>query len=167
MARGHKFGEYRDCLICKKNFYAIRAEIKKGGGKFCSGDCYHKSRVGLSSWNKGIPMRDDVKKRLSIRFMGEKNHQWRGGKVAWLSRIMKTFEYKNWRKSVYERDRYICKECGVVGNGKNLNAHHIKRVSEYPELVFDINNGITLCKHCHTKQHVHLMRSRMTQYLLK
>ena len=61
-------------------------------------------------------------------------------------------EYKNWRKAVYERDNYTCQECGLhSGNGKTviLNAHHIKSWSDYPELRFDINNGITLCRSCH------------------
>jgi len=53
-----------------------------------------------------------------------------------------------WRIQVFERDNFTCVECG---SKKNLQAHHIKRWAEYPELRFDINNGTTLCKRCHSK----------------
>jgi HNH endonuclease len=61
--------------------------------------------------------------------------------------------YIEWRKSVFERDSYTCRECGAKGN---INAHHIKAWSKHPEQRFDIDNGITLCGDCHAKQHPHL-----------
>lgn len=63
-------------------------------------------------------------------------------------------EYRSWRATVYERDAYTCQECGQVGG--SLEAHHIKPWSECPELRFDVDNGITLCKPCHAKKHPHL-----------
>lgn len=54
-----------------------------------------------------------------------------------------TFQ-KGWSKSVKDRDCWKCK----IGNSDckgQLEAHHILRWSEYPELRYDINNGITLC----------------------
>lgn len=55
-------------------------------------------------------------------------------------------QYKKWRKQVYVRDGYTCKMCGAK---KKLEAHHIKLWAHFPELRFDVNNGITLCKKCH------------------
>ena len=60
-------------------------------------------------------------------------------------------EYNDWRKKVYERDKYTCQICGIKG-GK-LNAHHIHKYSQYPALRYDIDNGITLCEDCHRKIH--------------
>lgn len=57
-------------------------------------------------------------------------------------------QYKQWRKSVYSRDKYSCRRpnCNLK---RKLNAHHIKTWANYPGLRFDINNGITLCKYHH------------------
>ena len=52
---------------------------------------------------------------------------------------------------VFERDNFKCQVCGKVGG--ELNAHHIKEFSEYPELRFEVDNGITLCVNCHKKIH--------------
>lgn len=62
-----------------------------------------------------------------------------------------TKEYKDWRKSVFEKNHYTCVLCGQVG-GK-LNAHHIKPYAKHKSLRFDIKNGITLCEKCHRKIH--------------
>jgi hypothetical protein len=56
--------------------------------------------------------------------------------------------YKNWRNSVYKRDKYTCQWPGC-SKKNNLNAHHIKTWSEYPSLRFVVLNGITLCKYHH------------------
>ena len=56
--------------------------------------------------------------------------------------------YKRWRKQVYKRDNNTCQICG---SKKRLEAHHIKRWSEFPQLRFDCNNGVTLCRACHRK----------------
>lgn len=60
-------------------------------------------------------------------------------------------EYKLWRKSVFIRDGFTCQICG--SRGVRLNAHHIKSYAAYPELRFDISNGITFCEVCHKKVH--------------
>ena len=59
---------------------------------------------------------------------------------------------KGWRTAVFERDDYTCVKCGDrsrKGHGVMLNAHHIKRFADFPNLRFDINNGVTLCVGCH------------------
>jgi len=56
--------------------------------------------------------------------------------------------YVRWRKQVYSRDGHSCQLCG---SKKLLEAHHIKRWSDFPQLRFDPNNGVTLCRVCHKK----------------
>lgn len=53
-------------------------------------------------------------------------------------------EYKKWRKKVYARDNYTCQWPGCT-NKKRLNAHHIRRWSDFPGLRFVVENGISLC----------------------
>ena len=55
--------------------------------------------------------------------------------------------YKEWTNKVFERDNYTCQCCGKRGG--NLNAHHLYNFSEYEDLRYDLNNGITLCEKCH------------------
>lgn len=55
--------------------------------------------------------------------------------------------YKEWIRKVFERDDYTCQCCGKRGG--NLNAHHLYNFSEYPNLRYDISNGITFCRECH------------------
>lgn len=59
---------------------------------------------------------------------------------------------KEWRETVFLRDKYTCQICGnksSKGNPIVLNAHHIKKFKDYPELRYDVHNGITLCASCH------------------
>ncbi|WP_212928088.1 HNH endonuclease, partial [Oceanobacillus sp. J11TS1] len=62
-----------------------------------------------------------------------------------------TPKYKEWRKSVFERDHYTCQRCGKIGG--ELNAHHIKRFAIYKDLRYELSNGITLCVECHRREH--------------
>lgn len=54
-------------------------------------------------------------------------------------------------KKVFERDDYTCQIC-YQKSGK-LNAHHLYNWADYPELRYDIDNGVTLCKRCHDTFH--------------
>lgn len=55
------------------------------------------------------------------------------------------------RKQVLKRDEYTCQMCGRkenTGFGR-LEVHHIKSWHKYPELRWEVSNGITLCHKCH------------------
>lgn len=75
----------------------------------------------------------------------------KGAQSDELKLIRCSAKMREWRKLVFERDDYTCQICGKKGG--NLNAHHIKPFSIFPELRFDVSNGITLCKKCHIELH--------------
>jgi 5-methylcytosine-specific restriction endonuclease McrA len=54
------------------------------------------------------------------------------------------------RDSVFKRDNYTCKICGIKGDEADLDAHHITDRSLMPNGGYVKENGITVCKGaCH------------------
>lgn len=56
--------------------------------------------------------------------------------------------HREWSKNVKKKDGYKCKINNKDCKGR-LEAHHILRWRDYPELRYEINNGITLCHYHH------------------
>lgn len=60
--------------------------------------------------------------------------------------------YKNWANSIKERDDYTCQVCGTYhkhSDPRAIQASHLLSKENYPELMLDLTNGITLCFSCH------------------
>ena len=112
------------------------------------------------NWTGGLPKCLDCGEELSDRRVQycTKHFQLRERNPAWnptydrtkREQLRITPEYIAWAKAVKVRDNFKCQECGAGGK---LHSHHIKRWSEFPELRYDLSNGITLCKPCHQTKH--------------
>lgn len=130
---------------------------RKKPSKPMSAEWRHKmslARIGKTPWNKGM--------------VGLKSHSWKG--TSTLTESVRSSEsYRKWRADVYKRDGWTCQTCGFRGHGRDIEAHHIIALKELlkeahilsgshedkyifamsiPKM-FDISNGITLCKDCH------------------
>lgn len=95
------------------------------------------------------------------KLIGDKNPRWNPNRTD-ATRIheRRTYDYAQWRKSVFERDGFVCVKCGLKGikyggncKSNGLNAHHIENYATHKSRRYDITNGITLCNQCHTSFH--------------
>ena len=80
---------------------------------------------------------------------GSKHYNWRGGLTSPNKAARSIKLYYDWRKAVYERDNYTCYIC--TERGGKLSAHHIKTFAAYPELRYEVSNGMTVCVRCHNE----------------
>jgi len=185
---GKAIYEERVCICGCNNKFKCKIISKQ---KFIHG---HNSRVkkysnreGLKKghrWNKGLTKESDkrifeasikLSKAHKGRHSGSNSNLWKGGITSIQKIIRGLDEYDNWRKQVFERDKYTCQECSEQG-GK-LEAHHKKEfhkifkefLNHYSQFspiedkntlvrlsltwldFWNLNNGQTLCKKCHNK----------------
>lgn len=90
-----------------------------------------------------------TKKNSPKTVRGEKHHNWKGGVTKEHNKIRGSLEYVLWRNEVYKRDYWTCRICKIKCTKGNIVAHHIKKFSDFPELRFIVENGLTLCRKCH------------------
>lgn len=108
----------------------------------------------------GDPCGQDAK-AITSRVLAARSESRGYDPIHYSNRRPFTYSVQQWRKAVLARDGHRCVECGATSN---LQAHHIRQWSEFPELRFDLSNGKTLCLDCHCARHpsmAGLMRSRL------
>ena len=169
------------------------------------GTCLNTGRThfqkGRVPWNKGKPMSEETKEKVSIakkqnpikywlgkkrddatiekmsqgnkgkiawnknkhqtQTSGENNPNWKGGISSTNRSSRNSIEFRLWREAVFARDKWTCQKCGK--HGGRLSPHHkislLKIINKYNfetwedvkrcKILWDINNGITLCHDCH------------------
>lgn len=79
----------------------------------------------------------------------EITHWYENNGIGETAKKRNNYKYRKWRSDIIGRDK-ICQLCA---SAENLEVHHIKSFAEYPELRFDFNNGIVLCRKCHKNLH--------------
>jgi len=144
-------GLSKTCEHCGKTFDIAAHRLQRA--RFCSRTCADAGKVGVSNLaalgRKNSP--ETIEKMRIINRAnarrGPDNPMWRGGYNTERRRLMQQFEYKNWRRSVFERDDYTCVECGA--RGVYLHAHHTVPWSVDETLRYEVSNGQTMCRPCH------------------
>jgi len=119
-----------------------RVRYVTNDGDYVCSRCYARIRRQLKK-KQGKQQISEAERRKRI-FASWKNPE--------LDKLRRTEEYKNWRVAVLERDGYKCQHCEKTGG--RLHAHHIKSFKLYPDLRYDVENGVTLCKKCHEDLHI-------------
>ena len=131
---GRKYSEY----TLKK----MRESAKREGtGKWNKGTIWTKERIAkISKTKTGKPQPWNT---------GKKHHNWKGGLTPIIQKERGSIRYRKWVKDIFKRDNYTCVLCGQYGG--QLNVHHIKSFTHYPNLRYVFSNGKTLCKKCHSE----------------
>ncbi len=160
------------CDVCDKEFEKIPSEINDNN--FCSKECFNKfqkkERKTVCDWCGEIiermPSQTDrcehnfcdfecYGKWKSENIIKEKTNFWKGGVTE------KGYYYGcNWeeqREKTLKRDGYKCQLCD---SKKDLVVHHKRPLRTFDKTkenwykkANDLDNLITLCRSCHSKQH--------------
>lgn len=143
-----------------KKYFANNTEARERLAKLRVGKKANlDTRIKLSRAHKGLKntlghkMMDESKKRMSEAHQKRislglwKNQH--GGIKRYNGTLKKSSKnHEKWSKQVKDRDKWVCRIADVNCDGR-LEAHHILPWSKYPELRYQINNGITVCQHHH------------------
>lgn len=135
--------QHKICKYCKKDYIPC---YKKQ--KYCSSKCFATVEI------KGKPVKESVKQKISMT--RRKLSKFDGYAISTNKLLRNSHKWKLWREKVFIRDDYTCKKCEL--RGCYLEPHHIIQVKECIEkgdldMIFDIDNGMTLCRPCHKKIH--------------
>lgn len=139
--KGYKFSEERK----KRASEAFSGEKHPFFGKKHSKESKKKMAIANTGRIKSI----EERRKLSEALKGEKCYLWKGGITAKNTQIRHSIEYKMWREAVFARDNWTCQNKKCKKRGGKLEAHHIKPFSHHEDLIFEVENGLTLCKKCH------------------
>lgn len=90
----------------------------------------------------------EMSRLMSAGLQGIARGEWvEFSKDRW-ERVRNTANWRRWREAVFRRDGYACAFCGATD--RRFDPHHIRPKTTCPKRMFDVKNGITLCRQCHT-----------------
>jgi len=152
--------------IHSKEWKKKLSQLKKGHPYWGNGSSmrgkHHteESKRKISQALKGKHLSEEHKRKISRGNKGRKGYwkdktgensaHWKGDKCK-KRQQRNDSAYIQWVRMVRVRDNNTCQLKDKNCSGYNI-VHHIKNWSIYPELKYNINNGITLCQFHHPKK---------------
>jgi 5-methylcytosine-specific restriction endonuclease McrA len=158
-----------NCQNCGKEFQVKPGLAEKQ--KYCSYDCRF-ANFKMKSGEENPNWNGEVERTKTCKQCG-KLFEWSGQRLrTWQTRVFcsqtcsivgqarkgvlkELPKYgalvRSWSNLVVARDNGVCQKCGATGG--EMHAHHIKPVEQFPELTFELSNGMTLCGTCHLALH--------------
>lgn len=141
---------------CGTKFNVIPSKL--GKAKYCSKNCLSRfrmvtleTRLKMSSCKKGKPTKSHPAWNKGLRGYKAKEQHYKykpdRTQLKTSEKKHKDGRYREWMFAVKNRDNWKCKMSNSDCDGR-LESHHILNWVNYPELRYEINNGITLC-HAH------------------
>jgi len=103
----------------------------------------------------------EYNKRLGIHppaLSGKEHYNWQGGKSF---EIYPVDWNKTLKRSIRERDHYVCQLCSEPQGDEALSVHHIDKIKEN----CNPDNLISLCRKCH--RYVHTNYCYFKNYWIK
>lgn len=91
---------------------------------------------------------------------GDQHPRWNPTLTAWDRRHKRDPEAQIWKRDVIKRDGARCIACGATGA---VAAHHLRSYTLHPDIRHDLENGVTVCVHCHRAYHSHVGRTDFTR----
>lgn len=101
-----------------------------------------KQKIGKAATGRIVSK--ETRLKLSECHRGEKSSNWKGGKSF---EEYSTDWTETLRRSIRERDHYVCQICGKIQGDFAHDVHHI----DYDKKNCNPDNLITLCHSCHSK----------------
>lgn len=181
MIRGETTGKnnffYKNGISCIQHYCFICQKEITFQAKLCPSCANRIRNSGRKRQDISLLFKNKKRPEHSERMKFKGNPRFIDGRTSLYSLIKNLQEYKQWRKAIYERDNYICQDCYIKGNGRNLEAHHkkwfavilnefLRQYSQFSPIedketlvrlaisykdFWDVNNGKTLCRKCHIK----------------
>lgn len=105
------------------------------------------------SQERKVETKSRLRKSFFERISDINNHpRWKKDRSTLVKKEMRNDSaYVAWRREVRKRDGNTCKIKNKDCKGR-LEVHHILGWKEYPELRYEVNNGISLCHYHHPKK---------------
>ena len=119
--------------VCGKTTIVKATDVRNGTVESCGCVFLSKLRgqVGSKNPRYNHNMTDDERQQQELR--------------------RKSGENRAWKASVKE---HFGSHCFLCGSTENIHVHHVESFREHPELRYNVQNGVCLCKKCHFNYHI-------------